>query len=47
MRDKRRFWPGGVWGDPTLATTDKGRRIEELVVEALDRFVTKLEQWQE
>ncbi|OEU51998.1 MAG: creatinine amidohydrolase [Desulfuromonadales bacterium C00003096] len=47
VRDKRRFWPGGVWGDPTLATTDKGRRIEELVVEALDRFVTKLEQWQE
>jgi creatinine amidohydrolase len=47
VRDKRRFWPGGVWGDPTLATTEKGRRIEELVVEALDRFVTKLEQWQE
>lgn len=47
VRNKQRFWPGGVWGDPTLATKDKGRRLEELVVEALDRFVTKLEQWQE
>jgi len=47
VRNKRRFWPGGVWGDPTLATKDKGQRLEELVVEALDRFVTKLEQWQE
>jgi creatinine amidohydrolase len=47
VRDKRRFWPGGVWGDPTLASKDKGQRLEELVVECLDRFVTKLEQWQE
>ena len=47
VRDKRRFWPGGVWGDPTLASKDKGRRLEKLVVECLDRFVTKLEQWQE
>jgi len=47
VRDKRKFWPGGVWGDPTLATVDKGRRLEQLVVEALDRFVTRLEQWQE
>lgn len=47
VRDKRKFWPGGVWGDPTRANADKGRRLEELVVGALDRFVTRLEQWQE
>jgi len=47
VRNKRKFWPGGVWGDPSLASADKGRRLEELVVEALDRFVTRLEQWQE
>ncbi|MEZ4485127.1 MAG: creatininase family protein [Syntrophotaleaceae bacterium] len=47
VRDKRKFWPGGVWGDPTKATEDKGRRLEQLVVDALDRFVAKLEQWQE
>lgn len=47
VRDKRRFWPGGVWGDPTKAAADKGRRLEELVVDCLDRFVTELEEWQE
>lgn len=43
VRDKRRFWPGGVWGDPTKATADKGRRLEEAVVAALDRLVDELE----
>lgn len=47
VRDKRRFWPGGVWGDPTLASAEKGRLLEDLVVQSLDRFVTKLEEWQE
>ena len=36
MRDKRRCWPGGVWGDPTLATAEKGERLEEAVVSALE-----------
>lgn len=47
VRDKRRFWPGGVWGDPSLASAEKGRLLEDLVVQSLDRFVTKLEEWQE
>jgi creatinine amidohydrolase len=47
VRDKRKFWPGGVWGDPTKASAEKGRALEELVVNALDRFVTRLETWQE
>ncbi len=47
VRNKRKFWPGGVWGDPTRATADKGRQLEQRVVEALDRLVTELEQWQE
>ncbi|KIH77410.1 creatinine amidohydrolase [Geoalkalibacter ferrihydriticus] len=44
VRDKRRYWPGGVHGDPTKASADKGRRIEALVVDALERLVLKLEQ---
>lgn len=43
-RDKRRFWPGGVWGDPGKATAEKGTRIEELVVSALYRLLEELEQ---
>jgi len=44
VRNKRNFWPGGVWGDPTLASAEKGARLETLVVEALDRLVTQLEE---
>ncbi len=44
VRNKRNFWPGGIWGDPTLATADKGARLEAIVVDALDRLVTQMEQ---
>ncbi len=43
IRDKRRCWPGGVWGDPSLATADKGARLEELVVKKLVELVHDLE----
>jgi creatinine amidohydrolase len=47
VRNKRKFWKNGVWGDPTLASTDKGARLEEAVVAALDRLVEELEGWEE
>lgn len=43
VRDKRRFWPGGVHGDPSKASAEKGRCIESSVVEALERLVMELE----
>lgn len=43
VRDKRRHWPGGVHGDPGMASIEKGQRIEELVVSALGRLVDELE----
>ena len=43
MRDKRRYWPGGVWGDPGKATAEKGARLEELVVQRLIALVRELE----
>lgn len=43
VRDKRRCWPGGVWGDPGKATAEKGARLEELVVAALERLIDQLE----
>lgn len=27
VRDKRRYWPGGVWGDPAPATAAQGEEI--------------------
>jgi creatinine amidohydrolase len=47
VRNKRKFWKNGVWGDPTVATAEKGARIEEAVVGALEKLVTQLEEWEE
>lgn len=44
VRDKRRYWPGGVWGDPGRASAAKGARIEELVVEGLLKLIRKIEE---
>ena len=43
VRDKRQYWPGGVWGDPGKATAEKGAKLEELVVERLIALVQDLE----
>ena len=47
VRNKRQYWPGGVWGDPTKASSDKGRRIEGAVVEEIVSLVKKMESFQE
>jgi creatinine amidohydrolase len=44
VRDKRRYWPGGVWGNPARASSDKGRRLEELVVRKVVELVKFMEQ---
>lgn len=43
VRDKRRYWPGGVWGNPAKATADKGARIEALVVRKVVELIRTLE----
>lgn len=43
VRDKQKYWPGGVWGDPSKASSVKGDQIEALVVQALAEMVDKLE----
>lgn len=43
VRNKRRCWPGGVWGDPAKASAEKGARLEKLVVAALERLIDQLE----
>lgn len=47
VRNKKKYWPGGVWGDPQKATAEKGGQIEALVVQALFELIDKLEGWQE
>lgn len=43
VRNKRRYWPGGVWGDPGKASADKGAQLEKLVVGKLVELVHVLE----
>jgi len=47
VRNKRKFWTNGVWGDPTKATPEKGRRINDLVVRKLVEFIDTLEKFSE
>lgn len=43
VRDKRSFWPGGVWGDPTKASAEKGRMLESVVADKVVELVKALE----
>lgn len=47
VRNKRKYWPNGVWGDPTKATSEKGKRLEDLVVKKIVELVVAIEQFQE
>lgn len=45
VRNKQKFWPGGVWGDPSKASAEKGEKLEQVVLTALGRLVDQLENW--
>ena len=47
VRDKRRYWPGGVWGNPEKASAEKGRQLMEIAVSHLAGFVRRLEEEEE
>ena len=47
VRNKQKFWAGGVWGDPGKANAEKGAELEKLVIAALGELVGELENWQE
>ncbi|KAF0218501.1 MAG: creatinine [Geobacteraceae bacterium] len=47
VRNKRKFWPNGVWGDPTKASAEKGKQIEELVVRKIVELAKMMEDFQE
>ena len=47
VRDKRKYWPGGVWGDPSKASRDKGEKMIHLAVDKVIDLIKKLESHQE
>lgn len=47
VRDKKRFWPGGIWGDPTKASKQKGERIFRHLVKEVVELVKRIEAWED
>jgi creatinine amidohydrolase len=43
VRDKRRYWPGGVWGNPAPATAVQGEAILAAEAERLVKLINELE----
>ena len=43
VRDKKKFWPGGVWGDPSKASLEKGKTLLQKEIEVLLRLVSRIE----
>jgi creatinine amidohydrolase len=43
VRDKRRYWPGGVWGNPALATAAQGKAILAAEADRLSKLINELE----
>ncbi len=43
VRDKRRYWPGGVWGDPTPAAAAQGEKILAAEVRRLVELIDSLQ----
>lgn len=46
-RNKLRYWPGGVWGDPQKASQKKGEIILQREAEALVEIIKSLEQFEQ
>lgn len=47
VRNKRAFWPGGVWGDPAKSSREKGESILKNEARLLAELASKLESFNE
>lgn len=43
VREKRKYWKNGVWGDPSKASAEKGEKLHELVVAKIIELAKQLE----
>lgn len=43
VREKLRYWPGGVWGDASQASKEKGEKLFDLSVNALVQLIQELD----
>ncbi len=47
VRNKKAYWPTGVWGNPKAASAEKGARLMEASVAALGALIERLDTWQD
>lgn len=43
VKDKVKYWPGGVWGNPKKATKEKGKKAIELITDKITEILDKIE----
>lgn len=43
VRDKIKYWPGGVWGNPKKASAEKGEKAMRLIVNKIIEVLDKIE----
>ncbi len=43
VKDKKRYWPGGIWGDPTKATKEKGEKLFNHMVKKVIDLVKQIQ----
>jgi len=39
VKDKFKYWRGGVWGDPSKADRDKGKKVADLIVKKIIELI--------
>ncbi len=47
VRNKRKYWKNGVWGNPEKASVDKGKLLNDLVVAKIVELVKAIEIFEE
>ncbi len=47
VKDKRKYWPGGVWGDPSKASREKGEKIIDLAADKLTDLIKRMDSHRE
>jgi len=43
VKDKVKYWLGGVWGDPNKATAEKGEKAMKLIADLIVEMIDKIE----
>jgi creatinine amidohydrolase len=44
VKDKLKYWPGGVWGNPNKASVEKGKKAVKLILKKLIEVVDSIDE---